>query len=67
VNFADVKKAIAFHKVFGEKNRKETPISFLNAVPDFSGDQHVHQVNIPNPYQFAKPREEKVTIVIETL
>lgn len=63
MRFVDVKNDIAFRKVFGNENRKETLISFLNAVLDFHGDQRITQVNILNPYQLPKLKGGKVTII----
>jgi predicted transposase/invertase (TIGR01784 family) len=61
--FADVKNDIAFRKIFGNENRKETLVSFLNAVLDFDGDQRIDQVMILNPYQLPKLKGSKVTII----
>lgn len=63
MKFADVKNDIAFRKVFGNENRTETLISFLNAVLDFHGDQRISEVSILNPYQLPKLKGGKVTII----
>jgi predicted transposase/invertase (TIGR01784 family) len=63
MKFVDVKNDIAFRKIFGNENRKETLISFLNAVLDFHGDQRITQVTILNPYQLPKLKGGKVTII----
>jgi predicted transposase/invertase (TIGR01784 family) len=63
MKFVDVKNDIAFRKIFGNENRKETLISFLNAVLDFQGDQRITQVTILNPYQLPKLKGGKVTII----
>ena len=63
MKFVDVKNDIAFRKIFGNENRKETLISFLNAVLDFHGDQRVVEVTILNPYQLPKLKGGKVTII----
>jgi len=63
MKFVDVKNNIAFRKIFGNENRKETLISFLNAVLDFHGDQRISQVSILNPYQLPKLKGGKVTII----
>jgi len=63
MKFVDVKNDIAFRKVFGNENRKEVLISFLNAVLDFHGDQRIEQVEIVNPYQLPKLKGGKVTII----
>jgi len=63
MKFVDVKNDIAFRKIFGNENRKETLISFLNAILDFHGDQRISQVSILNPYQLPKLKGGKVTII----
>ncbi len=63
MKFVDVKNDIAFRKIFGNENRKETLISFLNAVLDFHGDYRITQVNILNPYQLPRLKGGKVTII----
>jgi hypothetical protein len=54
MEFADIKNDIAFRKIFGNENRKETLISFLNAVLAFKGKQKIVSVEILNPYQLPK-------------
>lgn len=63
MKFVDVKNDIAFRKIFGNENRKEALISFLNAILDFHGDQRITQVIILNPYQLPKLKGGKVTII----
>jgi predicted transposase/invertase (TIGR01784 family) len=63
MEFADVKNDIAFRKIFGNDNRKETLISFLNAVLAFKGKQKIIEVKIMNPYQLPKLRGGKVSII----
>jgi predicted transposase/invertase (TIGR01784 family) len=63
MEFADVKNDIAFRKIFGNDNRKETLISFLNAVLAFKGKQKIVSVKIMNPYQLPKLRGGKVSII----
>jgi hypothetical protein len=63
MKFVDVKNDVAFRKIFGNENRKETLISFLNAILDFHGDYRVVQVTILNPYQLPKLKGGKVTII----
>jgi len=63
MKFVDVKNDIAFRKIFGKDNRKETIISFLNAILDFHGDQTITKVTILNPYQLPKLKGGKVTII----
>ena len=64
MQFADIKNDIAFHKIFGNENRKEVLISFLNSVLGFEeDDQRITSVTIMNPYQLPKLKGGKVTIV----
>ena len=63
MKFVDVKNDIAFRKIFGNENRKESLMSFLNAVLDFHGSQRITEVTILNPYQLPKLRGGKVTII----
>jgi hypothetical protein len=67
MRFVDVKNDIAFRKIFGNENRKEALISFLNAVLDFHGDQRIAEVIILNPYQLPKLKGGKVTIIDATV
>ena len=64
MQFADIKNDIAFHKIFGNENRKEVLISFLNSILAFEEeDQRIISVTIMNPYQLPKLKGGKVTIV----
>jgi len=63
MKFADVKNDIAFRKIFGNENKKEVLISFLNAILDFKGQHKITDVNILNPYQLPKFRDGKATII----
>jgi predicted transposase/invertase (TIGR01784 family) len=63
MNFVDVKNDIAFRKIFGNENRTESLISFLNAILDWEGDQRIASVQILNPYQLPNLRGGKVTII----
>lgn len=63
MKFVDVKNDVAFRKVFGNESRKETLISFLNAILGFHGNQRITKVNILNPYQLPKLKGGKVTII----
>jgi predicted transposase/invertase (TIGR01784 family) len=63
MKFADVKNDIAFRKIFGNENKKEVLISFLNAILDFKGQHTITDVNIVNPYQLPKFRDGKATII----
>lgn len=63
MQFADVKNDIAFRKIFGNENRKEVLISFLNAILDFKGEYQIIEVTILNPYQLPALRGGKATII----
>ncbi len=43
MKFADLKNDVAFKKIFGNENRKEILISFLNNLLDFSGTMMILQ------------------------
>jgi predicted transposase/invertase (TIGR01784 family) len=51
MQFADVKNDIAFRKIFGNENRTESLISFLNAILAFEGERQIRTVTLLNPYQ----------------
>jgi predicted transposase/invertase (TIGR01784 family) len=63
MQFADIKNDIAFRKIFGSENRKESLISFLNAILAFEGEQKIVEVTILNPYQLPKLKGGKVSII----
>lgn len=63
MKFADVKNDIAFRKIFGNQNKKEVLISFLNAVLDFEEKHKITDVTVLNPYQLPKFRDGKATII----
>ena len=63
MKFVDVKNDIAFRKIFGNENRKEILISFLNAVLLFQGNKKIITVEILTPYQLPALKGGKVTIV----
>ena len=63
MKFVDVKNDIAFRKIFGNENKKEVLISFLNAVLDFEYKHKIKDVSILNPYQLPKFRDGKATII----
>jgi hypothetical protein len=43
---------VAFHKIFGNANKKVVLISFLNAVLFQDGSNRVVDVTVENPYLF---------------
>jgi predicted transposase/invertase (TIGR01784 family) len=63
MKFVDIKNDIAFHKIFGNENRKEVLISFLNAVLLLENDKKIVSVDILTPYQLPALKGGKVTIV----
>jgi predicted transposase/invertase (TIGR01784 family) len=63
MKFVDVKNDVAFRKIFGNENRKEVLISFLNAVLLLENEQRIVNVEILTPYQLPALRGGKVTIV----
>ncbi|TAD98905.1 MAG: Rpn family recombination-promoting nuclease/putative transposase [Bacteroidetes bacterium] len=63
MQFADIKNDIAFRKIFGNENKKEILISFLNAVLKLEGKQQITWVEILNPYQMPIVLGAKSTIL----
>ena len=63
MKFVDIKNDVAFRKIFGNENRKEVLISFLNAVLLLKENQKIVNVDILTPYQLPDIRGGKVTIV----
>jgi predicted transposase/invertase (TIGR01784 family) len=63
MKFVDIKNDIAFRKIFGNENRKEALISFLNAVLLLENNNKIETVEILTPYQLPALKGCKVTIV----
>ncbi|MBF0344248.1 MAG: Rpn family recombination-promoting nuclease/putative transposase [Nitrospirae bacterium] len=63
MQFVDIRSDIAFKKVFGNENKKEILLSFLNAVLDLRGDREIDDITILNPYQAPKIEALKETIL----
>jgi hypothetical protein len=62
--FVDPKNDVAFRKIFGDENRKEILISFLNNILEFAGTaKEIMDIDIKNPYQVPKLKELKETIL----
>ena len=61
LRFADPKNDLAFKKIFGNENKKEILISFLNAILDFKAGRIIKDVALANPYQIPKIPELKET------
>jgi predicted transposase/invertase (TIGR01784 family) len=64
MKFADPKNDVAFKKIFGDENKKEILISFLNNLLDFAGtEKEIIDITIKNPYQVPKLEGLKETIL----
>lgn len=63
MQFADIKNDIAFRKIFGNENKKEILISFLNAILKLENSQQITWVKILNPYQLPIVLGAKSTIL----
>lgn len=63
MKFVDITNDVAFRKIFGNENRKEVLISFLNAVLLLDNDKKIVTVDILTPYQLPALKGGKVTIV----
>jgi predicted transposase/invertase (TIGR01784 family) len=63
MKFADPKNDLAFKKIFGNENKKEILISFLNSALDFINEKAIVDVTLNNPYQFPDIKELKETIL----
>lgn len=63
MKFVDVKNDIAFRKIFGNENKKEILISFLNAVLELPEGKKIVTVEIKNPFQLPEIKHLKSTIL----
>ncbi len=63
MQFADIKNDITFRKIFGNENKTEILISFLNAVLKLEGNKQIMWVEILNPYQLPRMAGSKSTIL----
>jgi len=62
--FADPKNDVAFKKIFGDENKKQILISFLNNILEFAGtEKEITDISIKNPYQVPKLEGLKETIL----
>jgi predicted transposase/invertase (TIGR01784 family) len=62
--FVDPKNDVAFRKIFGDENKKEILISFLNNILEFADTKkEIIDITIKNPYQVPKLKELKETIL----
>jgi len=65
LKFADPKNDLAFKKIFGNENKKEILISFLNSALDFKDEKTIVSVTLDNPYQLPDIQELKETILLK--
>jgi len=63
MRFVDVKNDIAFHKIFGNEQKTNIIISFLNAILNLVDDQRIKEVTIINPYLVPRIAGEKASII----
>jgi len=64
LKFVDPKNDVAFRKIFGDENKKEILISFLNNILCFAGtEKEIIEITIQNPYQVPKLQKLKETIL----
>lgn len=63
MQFTDPKNDVAFRKIFGNDNKKEILISFLNAVLKLEGDKQIIWIEILNPYQMPRIVVSKASIL----
>jgi len=64
LSFVNPKNDVAFRKIFGDENKKEILISFLNNILEFAGtNKEIVDITIKNPYQVPRLLELKETIL----
>ena len=63
MRFADPKNDMAFRKIFGDENKTEILISFLNSILNFQNTKLIKSATIANPYQVPKIKDLKNTIL----
>ncbi len=63
MKFVDIKNDIAFRKIFGNENKKEILISFLNAVLELTKGKKIKRIEIKNPYQLPEIKDLKSSIL----
>ncbi len=61
--FLDPTNDVAFKRIFGNENKKNILISFLNSILELPNDRLITEINIENPYQIPKIKELKETIL----
>ena len=63
MKYADPKNDIAFKKIFGDENKTEILISFLNSILEFKNNKQIKSLTIVNPYQVPRIEDLKNTIL----
>ena len=63
MKFVDIKNDIAFRKIFGNENKKEILVSFLNAVLKLENQYKIQTITLLNPFQFPRIQGLKVTVI----
>jgi predicted transposase/invertase (TIGR01784 family) len=63
MKFVDVKNDIAFRKIFGNENKSEILISFLNAVLELPKGKKIKKIEIKNPFQMPEIKGLKSSIL----
>jgi predicted transposase/invertase (TIGR01784 family) len=63
MKFVSPRNDVAFKKIFGDENRKNILISFLNAVLDLKGKREIVDLTILNPYQAPRVQELKYSLL----
>lgn len=63
MKFVDIKNDIAFRKIFGNEQKTQILISFLNAILRLEGEERIKEVTIINPYLLPRVAGEKASII----
>ncbi len=63
MHFIDPKNDYAFKRIFGNENKPNILISFLNSMLHLSGETAIKQVTLLNPNQAPRLKETKETIL----
>ena len=63
MKFVDPKNDVAFKKIFGNEEKKEILISFLNAVLDLQGEKEIYDIEILPPAQLPPIQYLKLSIL----
>jgi predicted transposase/invertase (TIGR01784 family) len=63
MKFVNPTNDVAFKRIFGNENKKEILIDFLNAVLDLHGEQAIRDIEILNPYQAPRIEALKFTVL----